>query len=97
MSVPFIGMLARGTRILLITVREQRRNDASDADADVIRSQHRQGTGVMTWHRVGTGTSSEIVLDYAVKYVQRQVRGGVNTPPSAPAAQETRGDIPIGE
>jgi hypothetical protein len=97
MSLPFIGMWLEAPESMLITRTEQRRNDASDADADVIRTQHRRGTGVMTWHRIGAATSSESVLDYAVKYVQGQLRGGVNAPPPATAAQETRAEIVTGE
>ena len=96
-SVPFIGLWLEAPESILITRIDGRRNDASDADADIIRTQHRQGTGVMTWHRVGAATSSEIVPDYALKYVQKHWHGGVDTPPSAPAARETRADIPTGE
>jgi aminoglycoside phosphotransferase family enzyme/predicted kinase len=77
-SVPFIGLWLEAPESMLITRTEGRRNDASDADAGIIRTQHRQGTDVMTWHRVGAATSSEIVLDYALKYVQKHLRGGGN-------------------
>jgi aminoglycoside phosphotransferase family enzyme len=54
-------------------IAERRRNDASDADAAVIRLQHRQGAGTMTSHRVEASGSPDVVLQYASKYVQEQV------------------------
>ena len=42
MSVPFVGIWLEAPESTLVARAEQRRNDASDADADVIRIQHRQ-------------------------------------------------------
>jgi predicted kinase len=78
MSVPFIGLWLEAPEPTLAARTEQRRNDPSDADADVIRMQHRQGTGLMTWHRVEASRSPEIVLEYATQYVQRHVPGSFN-------------------
>jgi len=52
---------------------EQRRDDASDADAAVIRLQHRDGTGVIGWHRVEASRSPGVVVDEASKYVHELV------------------------
>jgi uncharacterized protein len=82
MSLPFIGIWLEARESILIARTEERRNDPSDADADVIRLQHRQQTGVMTWHRVDASGSSQIVLDSAMKHVQGHMRGGNNTPPA---------------
>ena len=79
MSVPFVGIWLEVPESTLVARIEQRRNDPSDADAGVIRMQHRQPAGVMTWHRVEASTSSEGVLEYAAKHVQEQVRGVFNT------------------
>ena len=42
MSVPFVGIWLEAPESMLIARTEKRRNDPSDADADVIRMQHRQ-------------------------------------------------------
>ena len=73
MSVPFVGVWLEAPEAMLIARTEQRRDDASDADADVIRIQHRQGTGVMTWHRVEAASSSEIVLQDAAQDPDRSL------------------------
>jgi aminoglycoside phosphotransferase family enzyme/predicted kinase len=79
MSVPFVGIWLEAPESTLIARAEKRRGDASDADADVIRIQQQQGTGVMTWHGVEATASSEIVLEYVGKYVQAHVSGVLNT------------------
>jgi aminoglycoside phosphotransferase family enzyme/predicted kinase len=79
MSVPFVGIWLEAPESTLIARVEQRRADASDADAAVIRSQQQQERGVMTWHRVEADPSADIVLKYAEKYVQAQVPSVLNT------------------
>jgi predicted kinase len=73
MSVPFVGLWLEAPEPTLVARTEQRRNDASDADAEVIRMQHRQGIGVMTWHRIEASGSPELVLEHAVQHLERQV------------------------
>jgi len=75
LSVPFIGVWLEAPEAMLMARVERRRDDASDANADVIRIQQQQGTGVMTWHRVEAAPSSEIVLESAAKYLQAQLPG----------------------
>jgi aminoglycoside phosphotransferase family enzyme/predicted kinase len=75
MSVPFIGVWLEAPEAMLMARVERRRDDASDANADVIRIQQQQGTGVMTWHRVEAAPSSEIVLESTAKYLQAQLPG----------------------
>jgi predicted kinase len=79
MSVPFVGIWLDAPESTLITRIERRRNDPSDADADVIRLQHRQSTGTMTWHRVEASASPEPVLADAIRHVQKQAHGALNT------------------
>jgi predicted kinase len=74
-AVPFVGIWLEAPEDTLIARAEQRRNDASDADASVIRLQHRHGTGAMTWHRVEAAPSAEIVLESTAKYVNAQLPG----------------------
>ena len=79
-SAPFVGIWLEAPESTLTARIARRRNDPSDADAGVVRMQHRQGTGVMTWHRVEASRSSEIVLEYAKKYVQKHVFPTPDTP-----------------
>ena len=76
-AVPFVGIWLEAPESTLIARAEQRRNDASDADADVIRIQQQQGTGVMTWHRVEASPSSEMVLESTAKYVHAHLPGAL--------------------
>jgi aminoglycoside phosphotransferase family enzyme/predicted kinase len=73
-AVPFAGIWLEAPQTTLITRVEQRRGDASDADAGVIRLQHRDGTGVMEWHRVEASRPPGVVLDDASKYVHSVVQ-----------------------
>jgi predicted kinase len=77
-SVPFVGIWLEAPESTLIARAERRHHDASDADADVIRVQSAQRTGAISWHRVEADRSSEIVLEYAARYVQEQVRRAPN-------------------
>jgi predicted kinase len=72
-AVPFVGMWLEAPETTLIARIEQRRNDASDADAAVIRLQHREDTGVIEWHRVEASGPLDAVVDEASRYVHRAV------------------------
>lgn len=76
MSVPFIGLWLEAPESMLVARIEQRRDDPSDADADVIRLQHRQPTGRMTWNPVEASASPDVVLSYATKFFQGRVQEG---------------------
>ena len=78
MSVPFVGLWLEAPETMLVARTEQRRHDASDADANVIRMQHRQGIGQMTWHRIEASGSPGLVLEYAVQHLERDVPTAVN-------------------
>jgi hypothetical protein len=69
-AVPFVGMWLEAPEPTLIARVQQRRHDASDADADVIRLQHQYETGVIGWHRVEASRSPAVVLDEVSRYVQ---------------------------
>jgi predicted kinase len=77
-AVPFVGIWLEAPETTLIARVEQRRNDASDADAAVIRLQHRDGSGVIGWHRVEASRSPGVVLDDALKYVHEMVQHAPN-------------------
>ena len=51
-SVPFIGLWLEAPESVLVARTDQRRNDPSDADADVIRMQRAQDTGDIRWCRL---------------------------------------------
>ena len=97
-AVPFVGIWLEAPETTLITRVEQRRDDASDADAAVIRLQHRDGTGVMRWRRLDASRPPGVVLGDASKYIHDLVqllpsfcplplsRGAVTGPPR-PASQ----------
>lgn len=68
LSVPFIGIWLDAPDPVLIARVEGRRHDASDANADVIRQQRGQPTGVITWHRLDASRAPADVLAQASGY-----------------------------
>jgi hypothetical protein len=80
LGVPFAGIWLEAPEAMLVARTEQRRHDPSDADADVIRLQQQQGTGVMTWYRLDASSSRDTVLKYAAAHVQDHLHGAVNSP-----------------
>ena len=60
--VPFVGVWLETPESVLIARSEKRRLDASDADADVIKRQLRQGTGTIAWSRIDASGTAESVL-----------------------------------
>jgi predicted kinase len=75
MAVPFAGIWLKAPEATLVARTEQRRDDPSDANADVIRLQQQQGTGAMTWHRLKASSSPDTVLQDAAQYVEDHVHG----------------------
>jgi predicted kinase len=61
MSVPFVGCWLDAPDAVLLDRVERRRDDASDADAAVIRAQRAAGTGPVAWHRVDASPPPDIV------------------------------------
>jgi aminoglycoside phosphotransferase family enzyme/predicted kinase len=80
-AVPFVGIWLEAPEPTLIARVEQRRHDASDADAAVIRRQHRDGAGVIGWHRVEANRPLGDVLDDVSKYAQEWVPRGPHVTP----------------
>jgi predicted kinase len=77
-SVPFIGLWLEAPEPVLIARTEQRRNDPSDADANVIRTQSAQGAGEIAWCRIDASLSASSVLSRATERVRDQLHGGLN-------------------
>ena len=77
-AVPFIGLWLEAPERVLIARTERRRNDPSDADADVIRMQRAQGAGDVGWCRIDGSLTPQSVLSLATDRVREQLRGALN-------------------
>jgi predicted kinase len=71
-SVPFIGLWLEAPEPVLIERTAQRRNDPSDADADVVRRQRAQHTGEITWWRLDAASPAASVLARATDRLQHE-------------------------
>jgi aminoglycoside phosphotransferase family enzyme/predicted kinase len=70
--VPFVGLWLDAPDSVLIPRTEQRRRDASDADAAVVRHQRAQDTGPIQWCRIDASGSTTSVLVNAMERVRDQ-------------------------
>jgi len=84
-SVPFLGLWLDAPESVLAARTEQRRNDPSDADADVIRMQRAQDMGDIRWGRLDASMPAATVLSGATDRVREQLHGALNA-----VADETR-------
>ena len=75
-SVPFIGLWLDAPESLLIDRTARRRNDASDADGDVVRMQRAQDTGNISWYRLDASVPSASVLSSALDRVRERLGDG---------------------
>jgi hypothetical protein len=73
-QLPFVGVWLEAPESVLIARSEQRRLDASDADADVIRRQVRQDTGAVAWSRVDASGTSETVLSKVTALLHERLK-----------------------
>ena len=69
-SVPFIGLWLDAPESLLIDRTARRRNDASDADANVVRMQRAQDIGDIRWSRLDASGPAASVLSAATDRVR---------------------------
>ena len=69
-SVPFMGLWLDAPESLLIDRTARRRNDASDADADVVRLQRAQDIGDIRWSRLDASGPAASVLSAATDRVR---------------------------
>jgi aminoglycoside phosphotransferase family enzyme/predicted kinase len=72
-SVPFIGLWLDAPDSLLTNRTAERRNDASDADASVIRLQRAQDIGDIPWCRLDASASAASVLSSATDRVRERL------------------------
>lgn len=71
--VPFVGLWLDAPESLLVSRTEQRQNDPSDADANVVRLQRAQDSGDITWLRLDASGPAALVLANATDHVRRQL------------------------
>ena len=83
--VPFIGIWLDAPESLLLDRTMQRRNDASDADAEIVRLQRAQDTGDIGWCRLDASGPAASVLASATDCVRERLRDALNV-----AVDETR-------
>jgi aminoglycoside phosphotransferase family enzyme/predicted kinase len=77
-SVPFIGLWLDAPESLLIDRTAQRHNDASDADANVVRMQRGQDTGDVRWSRLDASVPAAPVLSSATDLVRERLHDALN-------------------
>ena len=77
-AVPFIGLWLDAPEPVLIARTEQRTNDPSDADANVVRLQTSQETGDITWCRFDASVSEAALLSAATNRVREQPHDALN-------------------
>jgi predicted kinase len=74
-SVPFIGVWLDAPESVLIARLGGRRDDPSDADAVVVRSQRAQDTGLVHWHGIDASASPSTVLATACDLLRKHPDG----------------------
>jgi predicted kinase len=75
--VPFVGLWLEAPESMLTARSEQRRLDASDADAAVIREQLTQRAGTIAWQRVDASRAPDDVLRAAAKTLRERLKSEV--------------------
>jgi aminoglycoside phosphotransferase family enzyme/predicted kinase len=79
-SVPFVGLWLEAAESLLMARAEQRRNDPSDADAQVVRRQCQQNTGPIDWFRIDASMAPASVRRAAENHLRVAHTSGGNHP-----------------
>ena len=77
-EAPFAGIWLEAPDSVLLSRAGQRRNDPSDADADVIRLQRNQSTGDIRWSRIDASGSAASALANATERVRDRLRDVIN-------------------
>jgi aminoglycoside phosphotransferase family enzyme/predicted kinase len=84
-QIPFVGIWLDAPEAVLIARTEQRRRDASDADAAVIRRQLREDTGVIEWSRIDAADTAGNVMKRVVAVLRERLPVDVVRPGPAAA------------
>jgi aminoglycoside phosphotransferase family enzyme/predicted kinase len=74
LNVAFVGCWLSAPEEVLVSRADQRRSDASDADATIVRRQLVQGTGPIDWAVVDAAGTKEDVVQVVSDLVSRVVR-----------------------
>ncbi len=69
-SVPFVGLWLDAPESLLVSRTDQRRDDASDANPELVHRQLTQSTGPIEWARIDASGSPSSVLSNARDHVR---------------------------
>jgi aminoglycoside phosphotransferase family enzyme/predicted kinase len=77
-SAPFIGLWLDAPESFLIDRIARRRNDASDADADVVRMQRVQDISDIRWSRLDAAVPADGVLSSATDRVRERLHDVLN-------------------
>ena len=77
-AIPFIGLWLEAPEPVLMARTAQRRNDPSDADANVIRLQTAHDTGNMTWCRLDASVAEAALLSSATACVRERLHDALN-------------------
>ena len=83
--MPFVGLWLDASESLLIDRTTQRRNEASDADANVVRMQGAKDTGDIDWNRLNASVPASSLLSVATDRVRERLHEVLND-----AVDETR-------
>ena len=71
-GVPFVGVWLDAPDSVLISRTEQRRGDASDADAAVVRRQRAEDAGTIRWCHIDASATTESVLATATDCIRER-------------------------
>jgi uncharacterized protein len=77
-SVPFIGLWLEAPESVLVDRTAQRRGDASDADATVVRMQRAEGANDIGWSRLDASVPSTSVVSSAMDLVRARLHDALN-------------------
>ena len=83
-SVPFIGLWLDAPESVLIGRTAERRNDASDADANVVRAQRCQDAGEIGWCRLDAAVPAAAVLSSAAAHLRGRLHHALNATAGEP-------------
>jgi predicted kinase len=78
-GVPFVGLWLEAPEALLVARVTGRGQDASDADASVVRAQLAEDAGGIAWHRLDASADPARVLARARSFIDESVRRADST------------------
>jgi aminoglycoside phosphotransferase family enzyme/predicted kinase len=73
LSVPFVGIWLDAPQSILAARVDSRQDDASDADATVVRSQLNRDTGPIHWQRIDASSNPDILSQQATDFLNKRL------------------------